>query len=464
MKKRISIFLGIFLLILISLTLKSYAGYSSNDPVVISGGETSITISSSETLQNYDLKLTSYTGLTYVGCSKTNEAGAIVEVNTTTGAISYISTGDGTKTLGTYTFKVPDVTEKTTYKVIFNVNDTTNISYVTVNPKENEKPSTDNEGNNTSTPNTPSTPSTPATTTKSNNANVKMIETSPVDFTGFKSSKTSGYEVNVENDVDKITVNVTKEDSKATVSLLNKTNSDTGKSWVYIAEGSNEIEVTVTAEDGTTKKTYLINVIRKEKEEVKEPEQPIEEEPEVEQPVEEIFGLSELKIEGYEIEPKFQTDIYEYKINLNDNVEKLKITTLATEVNSTVEILGNDYLNEGENIITINVKKESEEKMATYQIIVNKTTPIENNQNTVNIEVDHQQMFKKIIILSIAVMVIVLIIIITIVVKVRQSKEKNNSYIPYENVLNGYDEEEYNQYNDEQPEKKTKRSKGKRFK
>lgn len=313
-----------------------------------------------------------------------------------------------------------------------------------------------NGGGNTSTPQT-----------KSNNANVKMIKTSPVDFTGFKANKTSGYEVTVENNVDRINVNVSKEDSKSSVSLLNKTNSDTGKSWVYIAEGNNEIDVTVTAENGTTKKTYTINVTRKAKEEQpqEEPEQPEEETPE--EPMEEIFGLSELKIEGLELNPQFQTDIYEYKIELNDNLEKLNITTLATEANSTIEILGNEELKEGENIITILVKGENEEKTATYQIIVNKKMPIIENIN--NMEQDHQQMIKKIVLVSAAGGVILIIIIASIIVKIKKSKNLSNEYIPYENVLDNYEENEIEEQNDddeffEEETKKKKHSKGKRFK
>lgn len=320
----------------------------------------------------------------------------------------------------------------------------------------------------TNTPNTNISNSNTSTTTseKSNNANVKMIETSPIDFSGFKASKTSGYEVEVENKVDKITVNVTKEDSKATVSLLNKTNSDTGKSWVYLAEGNNEINVTVTAEDGKTSKTYTINVKRAEKVEEPEEEKPEEEQQPEEQPIEEIFGLTELKINDYELEPQFKTDIYEYKIDLKEDIEKFDIVAVSTESNSTIEITGNENFAEGENIITITVKGENEEKIATYQIIVNKiNSKIEND---INLEPDHQQMFSKIIIISIAAGCILLIIIIAIIIKAKKSKNINNDYIPYENILENFEDEEEMQEDEEEiineKIKRKKHSKGKRFK
>lgn len=477
MKRKISIFLSIFIIIVMLLTIKSNAGYSSNDPEAISNGTVTITVSSSESLQNYDLKLTSYAGLTYVGCSKAGEAGEIVEVNNQLGNISYISTGVGTKVLGTYTFKVPTVTEETTYKVTFDINGVKNTSTVTVKPEQvqTQPPETTPEPE----PTTPDTP--PAVTEKSSNANIKMIETSPVDFSGFKKDKFSGYEVNVENDVDKIYVNVTKEDSKASISLLNKTNSDTGKSWVYIKEGSNEIDVTITAEDGTTKKTYTISVIRAEKEEEEEPEEKPEE-PE-EDPMEEVFGLSEIKIEGVELKPEFKTDVYEYKVKVED-LDKLKITTLATEANSNIEILGNDNLKEGENVITIVVKSKDEEKNATYQITVIKSVKaVVDTENVTNevagvteepaIEKDNTN---KMMIIIIAVLVVIAIIIIAIVINSRKNRSFYELDEDEEDDEQQYEDNSFENLYDDNKEKinatnandqffeEVKKSKGKRFK
>lgn len=338
-----------------------------------------------------------------------------------------------------------------------------------------------NAGSNSNTGNNNSS----AASAKSSNANVKEIKTSPVDFSGFRSNKTSGYAVDVENDVDKINVNVIKEDSKASVSLLNKTNSDTGKSWVYIAEGNNEISVIITAEDGKTKKTYTINVNRKAKEEQpEEPEQP--EENSEKQPMEENFGLTELAIQGLELNPQFQTDIYEYRVELKESLEKLDITTLATKANSNIEITGNENFQEGENIITIIVKGENEAETVAYQIIVNKILEKQEEQeDTLNKE--QQDKMKKIIILSVTGGIILLIVIAIAIVKIKKSKELNGGYMPYEDLVDNYEEDELkektienieennqlqeqmieedeeDEFYEEEPKKK-KHSKGKRFK
>lgn len=349
---------------------------------------------------------------------------------------------------------------------------------ITIKVKSNSSTSNSSSSNGASNNGGGSNNST--TSTKSSNANVKMITTSPVDFSGFKASKTSGYEVTVENDIDRISITVDKEDSNAIISLLNKTNSDTGKSWVYIVEGSNEIDVTVTSEDGKNQKTYTINVIRKTKEEqTEEPQQP--EENSEEEPMEEAFGLTELKIEGLELEPQFQTDVYEYRVELKENLEKLNITTLATKANSNIEITGNENLQEGENIITIIVKGENEAETVAYQIIVNKT--LEKQEVISNVEQDHQQMIKKIIAISVAGGAILIIVVAAIIIKVKKSKGLNDGYIPYENLMDDYEEddeveeptiedvEENNYIEDikedefyEEEPKKKKNSKGKRFK
>lgn len=294
-------------------------------------------------------------------------------------------------------------------------------------------------------------------TNQSNNADLQNLGIRPNDFSGFKANKTE-YSVEVPNETEKIEIYASKGNKGQTIS---------GTGTKSLKEGLNTFNVVVTAEDGKTQKTYTINVTRKEK--TNEEENPEQEKPEETQ-MQEVFGLSELKIEGLELEPQFQTDIYEYKIELKENLEKLNITTVATEVNSNIEIVGNESLKEGENIITILVKGENEEKTATYQIMVNKTMP--EIENTENIEQDHQKMINKIILISVATGVILIIIVALIITKIKKSREINDGYIPYENLSDNYEENEIeekngNSYNDEFFEEETKnkkRSKGKRFK
>ena len=301
------------------------------------------------------------------------------------------------------------------------------------------------------------------TTTKSNVATLSNLGIKPNDFSGFRSN-TYSYNAEVPNETEKIEIYASKGQSGQKIS---------GTGTKTLKEGVNTFNIVVTAEDGKTQKTYTINVTRKTKDdqsqETNEQTEENTEENTEEQPEEVVFGLSELKIEGYELEPQFQTDVYEYRIDLKEDLEKLDITTLATEANSNIEIVGNENFEDGENIITIVVKGENEEKVATYQIVVNKN--IENKDDAINLEQDHQQMIKKIIAISIAGGLVLILVIAFIVVKVKKMKEPKQGYIPYENTFGDYKEDEIEEQseelNDEVYEEKTrkkKHSKGKRFK
>lgn len=89
-------------------------------------------------------------------------------------------------------------------------------------------------------------------TTKSNNANLGNLGIKPNDFSGFRAAKTS-YDVTVPNNVSSINVYANKGHSGQTIS-------GTGTKTLNV--GINTFNVLVTAEDGTTKKTYTINVTR----------------------------------------------------------------------------------------------------------------------------------------------------------------------------------------------------------
>ena len=360
---------------------------------------------------------------------------------------------------GIYAGYTEDLSEKTTTKS-FNLNTSTAGVYIitltgtvtnadgvvtkinkstTVTISEPEKPVTPVTPTE---PENPTKPDVPATTTKSDNANLKDLKTSPVDFTGFKTNVTSGYSVTVENNVDRITVKATKENSKASVSLLNKTNADTGKSWVYLKEGNNEINVIVTAEDGKTQKTYTINVTRKAKEDttVGKTETPeennqnndkiSEEKPPVEQnPNETIgqkIGLSSLIIKDLNLSPKFNTNTYEYTIGLREDLSELDIEAEANDPKATIEIIGNEDLKSGENIITILVASAEEKESATYQIIVNKNVinNAEKEETTKWLKPSTWRKEQKL--MAAIVVALVLLIAIAIVIKIKMGTEEDD--------------------------------------
>lgn len=277
------------------------------------------------------------------------------------------------------------------------------------------------------------------------------------DFTGFRAAKTS-YSVTVPNEAESVEIYASKGQSGQKI---------TGTGVKQLKEGTNAINVVVTAEDGTTTKTYTINIERKSAEATDNKEENTEEQPEeTSTEEEETFGLKDLKIDGLELTPEFKTDVYEYSAELKEDKTSLELTTIATEENAEIEVTGNEDLKDGENIITVIVKEKDTDKTATYQITVNK---ISNEQSITDTTINKMQLSQnKIIVICAGVAVILLIIIILIVI-IKKRKSANNSEEYYYSELYSTDDkeedlqEQIEEDYEEQPKKK-KHSKGKRFK
>lgn len=142
------------------------------------------------------------------------------------------------------------------------------------------------------------------------------------------------YTLTVPNEVTKLNITATPNDSKATVSV--KGNKD-------LKVGENTVTVVVTAEDGTIK-NYIIKVTKE------NPELALK-----------SIVIKYTNQEGQEVEvpltPAFAFNTYEYTLeNLEYWVEKLNIEAVANIKGAIVEIEGKENLVEGENIITITVK------------------------------------------------------------------------------------------------------------
>ncbi|MBB2184150.1 cadherin-like beta sandwich domain-containing protein [Lachnospiraceae bacterium MD1] len=70
-------------------------------------------------------------------------------------------------------------------------------------------------------------------------------------------------------------------------------------------------------------------------------------------------NLKSLKILPSELEPAFDTNIFEYNVKVDYEIETLIINALPEDPKATVSISGNDSLKEGENKIRITVLAES---------------------------------------------------------------------------------------------------------
>ncbi len=205
----------------------------------------------------------------------------------------------------------------------------------------------------------------------SSNANLANLGIYKYDFKGFRAANTS-YNTTVPNDVTSVSVYAIPQDKGATYTVSGNKNLDVG---------TNKVVVTVTAADKKTKKTYYIYVARKENEEKQEEVIPnaIEEKDEKKEEEEPLKVISIAIDENSEIylEPEFKTDIYEYVINLKDKdkeekIDKIPLTVVTNRQDVKIEILGNDNLIDGENVILITITGKDENEKLKYKITVNK--------------------------------------------------------------------------------------------
>lgn len=126
-----------------------------------------------------------------------------------------------------------------------------------------------------------------------------------------------------------------------------------------LSEDKTTAIITVTAEDGSTK-VYTVYIV-KEKPSV------------VPTPVVYYYSsnnyLKTLEAKGYEI--KFDRDILEYELSVNNDVKSLDITAIAEDSRSRVEITGNENFKTGKNTVIISVKAENGD-VREYKLIVNR--------------------------------------------------------------------------------------------
>ncbi len=167
-----------------------------------------------------------------------------------------------------------------------------------------------------------------------------------------------------------------------------------------------------------------------------------------------ILRLKSLEVKGANISDVFKPYIYEYTINVASSIEKLEIVAEPNIEGATVEIMGNEGLQEGENVITIMLKSE-DGQVATYQITANVGGGAEAQDTGFDL--------MYILYILIALIVIVIIAIIVLKIKMKNSgdydeEDKNaddiaNKYVKGEDFNNSnifdYDKEFKNDDNDD---------------
>ena len=257
-----------------------------------------------------------------------------------------------------------------------NENTSNQTNFNTVGNNEVDPNTTGNSGsgnnnsnlNETTKPNNNSNSENPnqsshliSTSTQPGNATIESSDNNlkylAVDVEGllpeFSNSITDYYLI-VGLDVQNIEVQALAEDAKASVTIVG--NKD-------LQEGENTIQIIVKAENGNIK-TYFIHVTK----------------------TDDVDGtnanLKTLTIDKFKFYPKFKPTIYYYSLTINEMISKLDMLVETENEEARYEIVGNDNLKEGDNLIKIIVTAKNGEAKREYKINAYISTKSVQNQKT----------------------------------------------------------------------------------
>ena len=194
---------------------------------------------------------------------------------------------------------------------------------------------------------------------KSTNADLSNLGVTGYTISPSFDKDTLTYNVTVPSDVDKATI---------TAELADDRGSLTGDGEQNLTYGENSFPVVVTAEDGTTTKTYTVNITRTKKD---------------------IATLTTLLVDDVEV-PGFREDKYEYDLgDVASDKTTIKIDATTTDDDATIDGTGTKNLQVGENTFDVVITAQNGTTTKTYTIKV-KRLQSDKNLATLTVTSDPQ--------------------------------------------------------------------------
>ena len=173
---------------------------------------------------------------------------------------------------------------------------------------------------------------------KSLNANLKSLGVTDQTISPAFDKDTTSYSVTVPSDTDKATITAEVEDNRASLTGIGEKN---------LNYGENSYDIVVTAEDGTTKKTYTVNITREKKTDA---------------------TLSDLKVDNVTV-TGFDPDTTSYTLTeVKNNKTSINIAATPNDVDATVTGEGNKDLIVGDNSFDVVVTAQDGTTKKTYTI------------------------------------------------------------------------------------------------
>ena len=195
---------------------------------------------------------------------------------------------------------------------------------------------------------------TTTTKVKSNNASLTNLGLSVGNLDKTFDGNTLEYTVTgIKDTINSVTINPTCDNCDIKITCPNGGCSVSNTKRVTLQAGANEVNINVTSEDGTSNKTYKLNIYRGDV-------------------TTSSAYLQSLKIKDVVLTPTFNSMTNDYSALLEKDLKELEITTVTEDPSATVEIKGNKDLKDGENTITITVSSSDGENKQVYTIKVTK--------------------------------------------------------------------------------------------
>lgn len=177
---------------------------------------------------------------------------------------------------------------------------------------------------------------------KSNDNYLKSLIVTNGELSQNFDPKVSNYSITIPYEDNKLDIKYAPNNSNS-VAII------TGNSNFKVLD-NNVVTIAIVAEDGSVR-YYTLNVTRSSQESKNK--------------------LSSLTIPNATMSPKFKSDVYEYEIDVDSDVEKIDINAIPANKNSTVEIIGNNKLNPGLNNVLVKVTDEND-LVQYYALSVNR--------------------------------------------------------------------------------------------
>ena len=198
----------------------------------------------------------------------------------------------------------------------------------------------------------------------SSNANLSSLALNTGTLSPVFSAATTNYTVSVQNTTSSITITPTVDHAGATVKVNGTSvNSGSASGPIALTVGANTITTEVSAQDGTTTKTYTLTVTRA---------------------ASTIATLNALSISSGTLSPAFSTATTSYNVSVQNATSSVTITPTVDHAGARVKVNGTSVnsgsasgpiaLSVGANTITTEVTAQDGTTIKTYTIAITRAT------------------------------------------------------------------------------------------